>query len=307
MAKRPEAATAVGVAAAAAAVACIMCAGIVVSQRLKKRRQIYSTTTACCGTSSDGSKFRTDQAEAEARGEGGNYEDDSTTQSTSGSSSSAPAGIGNASGSAGTSIFRRNRHVAAEDTDDAATSCSQRYEVIFSTKTKLSTRSEKHAYYDACIANSSDPTLLCNFLRPWQSAFLQSVGVQTSEELIAAHRQGGDVSISNAMCAYCAEHDLAKVDTHSCYVALNGWCMVARGVVRYVKGKDRERTVRFEDTCRTCIVGDVYVDGTIAVGECSSDASCSPGFVKEISIDSSAVASEFDDVSTLWFDESVSG
>mmetsp|Transcript_26696 Transcript_26696/g.58459 ORF Transcript_26696/g.58459 Transcript_26696/m.58459 type:complete len:285 (+) Transcript_26696:99-953(+) len=269
--KRAESAAAVGVAAAAAAAvaACMLCAGIISSHR--RRRKIGAMQIH--NISDEQGKFR-------------KSEDDST-EST--------ARLKNVS--SGGTIARDS----TADTESTASISHHRYEEIFSTKAKLSSRAEKDAYYDTCITNASNPTLLSNFLRPWQSAFLQSLDILTAEQLIDADRRGGDVSMSNAMCAYCANHEgMPRVDTHSCYNALKGWCQAARGVARYVRRVrvcDQERTVRFAGVSSTFDAVDVGGDTT--------SVSSNTGFVREISIDSSAAASELDNVSTLGFDESV--
>ena len=81
---------------------------------------------------------------------------------------------------------------------------------------------------------SKNPTSLKNILRSWQCDYLQSLDVETADQLLRMHKSGAN-NMARKMKMWREEHNMPSARSKECYVALQIWTRTAKVVLRSIK------------------------------------------------------------------------
>lgn len=114
-----------------------------------------------------------------------------------------------------------------------------------------------------------DPCSLEHILRTWQVSFLQSVGIQTAEDLIFVANKSTKV-LARSMRRWRNENGMMDVKSKSCKVAIHIWARTAKAVTSAVK---ENRGVR-PDFLDVSLSGDERTISTLDVSLSESRLDC---------------------------------
>jgi hypothetical protein len=84
------------------------------------------------------------------------------------------------------------------------------------------------------LQNPEEPTSLENFLRPWQTEFLASFGINRGDQLVKAFHRSGP-ALAKAMRRYRKKHGMTSFQTKCCGMALGIWAKTSKAFVRSIR------------------------------------------------------------------------